>query len=205
QGVRRLNGVRPGVVVPGLVARPRAPSGGHGPGGPLPRPPRGRPDRRGAAPLVVRAGRGAARRGRLSGAVGPTDGPDPPPTRVTAVTYEGRDGSASAMLLPDDRSCPATTGTGRGEGTGMAGGARLLRDKPWRDRNSMWLLPTIGCCGLLTWASFLYIGIRGRRRAWLGAAAAYGVATIAYLAIVGSAPETADGTADTSGWRGTAG
>ena len=87
----------------------------------------------------------------------------------------------------------------------VQGGERLLREKPWRERNSMWLLPTIACCGLLTWASFLYIGIRSRRRSWLAAAAGYGVATIIYLAIVNSTPEAADGTADTSGWRGTAG
>lgn len=69
----------------------------------------------------------------------------------------------------------------------------------------MWLLPTIACCGLLTWASFLYIGIRSRKRAWLGAAAGYGLATIVYVAIVSTAPENADGTVDTSGWRSTTG
>ncbi len=85
------------------------------------------------------------------------------------------------------------------------GGERFRRDKPWRERNSMWLLPTIACCGLLTWASFLYIGIRSRRSTWLAAATAYGLATLAYLAVVGSAPRAADGTVDTSGWQGTAG
>lgn len=85
------------------------------------------------------------------------------------------------------------------------GGERLLRDKPWRERNSMWLLPTIACCGLLTWASFLYIGIRAKRPAWLAAAAGYGVATMAYVAVVNSAPRAADGTVDTSGWLQTAG
>ena len=69
----------------------------------------------------------------------------------------------------------------------------------------MWLLPTIACCGLLTWASFLYVGVRARRRAWLAASAGYGVATVVYLTIVQTAPESADGTADTSGWRGIAG
>ena len=47
------------------------------------------------------------------------------------------------------------------------------------------------CCGLLTWASFLYIGIRSRKRAWLDAAAGYGLATIVYVAIVSTAPENA--------------
>src|SRR6187402_1498601 len=85
------------------------------------------------------------------------------------------------------------------------GGERLLREKPWRERNSMWLLPTIACCGLLTWASFLYVGIRARQRTWLAAAGVYGVLTIVYVTILSSAPKAADGTTDLSGWRGAAG
>jgi hypothetical protein len=64
----------------------------------------------------------------------------------------------------------------------------------------MWLLPTVVCCGLLTWASFLYIGVRAKRRSWLAAAALYGAVFVVYLVVVGTAPEGADGSPDMSGW-----
>jgi hypothetical protein len=63
----------------------------------------------------------------------------------------------------------------------------------------MWLVPTVVCCGTLTWASFLYVGIKTKRRSWLIAAACYGVAFVLYLALQSTAPTAADGTTDTSG------
>jgi len=84
-------------------------------------------------------------------------------------------------------------------------GKLLLQDRDWRRRNSMWLLPTLVCCGVLTWASFLYVGVRAKRPAWLAAAAAYGVATATYFVLVDTAPRAADGTSITPGGQSTFG
>ena len=85
------------------------------------------------------------------------------------------------------------------KGQRMAGGDELLlQDRAWRRRNSMWLLPTLACCGVLTWASFLYIGVKAKRPSWLAAAAFYGVAFILYFVLVGTSPKAADGSTSTS-------
>ncbi len=88
----------------------------------------------------------------------------------------------------------------------MAGGDEvLLDDRAWRRRNSMWLLPTVLCCGLLTWGCFLFVGVRAKRRSWLTAAAVYGVAVVAYFVLIETGPKAPDGTSDTSSWQGTVG
>jgi len=69
----------------------------------------------------------------------------------------------------------------------------------------MWLLPTLLCCGVLTWASFLYVGVRAKQRAWLYAAAVYGAVSVAYFVLVDMAPKAADGSTSSSGWQSTAG
>jgi hypothetical protein len=47
----------------------------------------------------------------------------------------------------------------------------------WKALHSLWVAPALAF-GFLTWTSFLYIGIRHRRRAWLIAAAVYGALTV---------------------------
>jgi DNA-binding SARP family transcriptional activator len=48
-----------------------------------------------------------------------------------------------------------------------------LRSRPWRFWHSLWLLPALLGFGFCTWLSFLYIGIRARRRDWLLVAGGY--------------------------------
>jgi hypothetical protein len=52
-----------------------------------------------------------------------------------------------------------------------------LLSASWRRRHSLWLIGPIFGFGMVTWASFLYIGWKARRRAWLVAAALYAIAT----------------------------
>lgn len=87
----------------------------------------------------------------------------------------------------------------------MHGDETLLQDRDWRRRNSMWMLPVVTCCGVLTWTSFLYIGIRAKRPSWLAAAGFYGLAFVLYYILVSAAPTATDGSPDTSGWQYTAG
>ncbi len=48
--------------------------------------------------------------------------------------------------------------------------SRRLRSRTWRAANSWWLaVPAVG----LPWLAFLYMGLRGRRPAWVAAAAGY--------------------------------
>ena len=54
--------------------------------------------------------------------------------------------------------------------------AERLCTRCWRLRNSTWMLPALLLLGLATWASFLYVGIKGKRRDWLIWAALYGAA-----------------------------
>jgi DNA-binding SARP family transcriptional activator len=53
-----------------------------------------------------------------------------------------------------------------------------LRSRAWRALHSLWLLPALLGFGFWTWLSFLYIGIRARRRNWLLIAVAYAVLLI---------------------------
>ena len=48
-----------------------------------------------------------------------------------------------------------------------------LRSRPWRTLHSLWLLPALLGLGFWTWLSFLYLGMRARRRNWLLTAVAY--------------------------------
>jgi Helix-hairpin-helix motif len=72
-------------------------------------------------------------------------------------------------------------------GTSSQDPAQKLRSVWWRISHSAWMLPSILCIGILTGASFLYIGVRARRKAWwipgivylvvgLGCFVAFGVA-----------------------------
>lgn len=48
-----------------------------------------------------------------------------------------------------------------------------LRSRLWRIWHSLWVLPALTGLGVFTWVSFLYIGMRARRRDWLLFAAGY--------------------------------
>lgn len=80
-----------------------------------------------------------------------------------------------------------------------------LADRNWRLKNSAWIAGTIVCCGFSTWASFLYVGISAKRRDWLIAASGYALATVAFSAMIGSAPRLPGGEADTSSWQSNVG
>ena len=50
----------------------------------------------------------------------------------------------------------------------------------WRVRNSAWILVPLLSIGLLTWAAFLFVGIRAKNRMWLIFAAIWFVIMIGY-------------------------
>jgi DNA uptake protein ComE-like DNA-binding protein len=53
---------------------------------------------------------------------------------------------------------------------------QLLASRAWRWRNSLWLLGPVLGLGMITWASFLYVGRKARRTDWLVAGVLYAVA-----------------------------
>ncbi|GAA1195172.1 ComEA family DNA-binding protein [Pseudonocardia alaniniphila] len=55
----------------------------------------------------------------------------------------------------------------------------LLADRAWRIRHSIWLLGPIVGIGIITWASFLYVGTKASRRDWQIAGGLYAAATAA--------------------------
>jgi DNA uptake protein ComE-like DNA-binding protein len=59
--------------------------------------------------------------------------------------------------------------------------AEKLASRTWRMQHSAWMLPAFLCAGIFVWASFLYIGIRARRREWLLAAAGYAGAIVVVI------------------------
>lgn len=62
----------------------------------------------------------------------------------------------------------------------------------WRAANSLWVIPTLICCGLLTWTSFLYIGVRTRRRVWIISAAVYFAAAVGMIVLMALSGPTDD-------------
>ena len=52
----------------------------------------------------------------------------------------------------------------------------LLASRTWRWRHSVWLLGPIVGLSMVTWAAFLYVGAKARRRDWLAAAVLYAIA-----------------------------
>jgi DNA uptake protein ComE-like DNA-binding protein len=62
-----------------------------------------------------------------------------------------------------------------------------------------WLLLILLGFGLTTWAAFLYIGIRARRRSWLVWAAVYGALLVASLALDSGTPSPAASSAGAIG------
>ncbi|MFC6009565.1 ComEA family DNA-binding protein [Nocardia lasii] len=53
----------------------------------------------------------------------------------------------------------------------------------WRITHSLWVLPTFAC-GLLTWTSFLYIGLRTKTRAWTLCGVIYLVGAVACFVLM---------------------
>jgi hypothetical protein len=73
--------------------------------------------------------------------------------------------------------------------------AERLCSRSWRLKNSVWLLPAILLVGLLTWASFLYIGLKARKRTWLVASGIFGAGAVLLVTLV---TLTGDGSKETS-------
>jgi hypothetical protein len=69
----------------------------------------------------------------------------------------------------------------RGRSPAPAGGAHAARGRS-RFREKAWLLLTLPV-GLTTWAAFLYIGIRARRRRWLAWAGVYLAGVVVWLVL----------------------
>lgn len=55
---------------------------------------------------------------------------------------------------------------------------QLLADRKWRLRHSVWMLGPIVSFGMITWVSFLYIGVRARRRDWQIAGVLYAIGVV---------------------------
>jgi len=70
----------------------------------------------------------------------------------------------------------------------------------WRLRHSLWLVVPVLSVGILTWAAFLYVGVRARRPAWWIAGIVYAAA----LVVVFVLDETSARRPNeyTSGWGG---
>ncbi len=73
---------------------------------------------------------------------------------------------------------------------------QLLTDRRWRLRNSIWMLGPILGFAIITWASFLYIGIKARRRDWQIAAIIYAIGIVVVIVFT---PTTTDSSGAPSG------
>jgi hypothetical protein len=122
---------------------------------------------------------------------------EPPAQEPMAASDTG----ASSRV--EERVAATSTGEGadadasdRGRGTAeptkveQRAGRQVVRstEPGWRVRHSLWLVAPLLGFGLLTWAAFLYIGLRTHHRPWLVASALYGTAAISVVAIISSSP-----------------
>lgn len=87
----------------------------------------------------------------------------------------------------------------KGREQGLAGGWR------WKLRHSLWLLAIVLSLGFGTSAAFFYIGLHTKRRSWIWAAAAYGMATIVLIALISTLPKDTAGEVDSTSWQNNAG
>lgn len=82
--------------------------------------------------------------------------------------------------------------------------AERLCSRSWRLRNSLWIAPVILLAGIATWASFLYIGLKAKRKSWLIAAGVFGVGAIVTMTLIQSYSDGVKGTSsageNASGW-----
>jgi hypothetical protein len=72
-------------------------------------------------------------------------------------------------------------------------------------RHSLWTAPALIGLGFLTWTSFLYIGIRARRRSWIICGIAYLIGIIIAIVLFAIDPGTNDSDPATSGPAGNVG
>jgi hypothetical protein len=75
-----------------------------------------------------------------------------------------------------------------------------LASRRWRLRHSLWLLVPVLSVGILTWAAFLYVGVRARRPAWWIAGIVY-AAALALVLVLDETSARRPGE-PTSGWGG---
>ena len=67
---------------------------------------------------------------------------------------------------------------------------QLLADRRWRLRHSIWMLGPILSFAIMTWASFLYIGIKARRRDWQIAAILYAIGIVVVIVFTPTTPDS---------------
>lgn len=79
---------------------------------------------------------------------------------------------------------------------------QLLADRKWRLRHSVWMLGPILGFGFITWASFLYVGVKARRRDWVIAGVSYAIVVgVLFYFIDGTQPPS-DAAAPSDDWVG---
>lgn len=127
----------------------------------------------------------------------PTSGPPPLPTGFMPLDTSSRmpPKGPTSMTSPPGYSVPGHSAAGHSvpgqsvpgqsvPGYAPAEDAAVTRHGlGWKILHSLWMAPALAL-GFLTWGAFLYIGVRHRHRAWLIAAAAYGVLTVAVVALI---------------------
>src|SRR4051812_20062687 len=111
--------------------------------------------------------------------------PVPVAATVTAAPFT----EWAALPVSGPAVAPAAAGAGRRRSGRPS--STLLRRRTWRWWHSLWMLPCILGVGILTWISFLYIGVRARRRRWLRHAAVYGAAAVTAVVVSNKGPEVA--------------
>ncbi|WP_433136080.1 serine/threonine-protein kinase [Actinomadura nitritigenes] len=112
----------------------------------------------------------------------PASGPPPLPTGFVPFDTSSRMPSQDPahMASTPGYSVPGHSTPGHAPAEDPA----MTRHGPgWKLLHSLWVAPALAL-GFLTWGSFLYIGVRHRHRAWLIAAAVYGVLTVAVGALI---------------------
>ncbi|WP_147425207.1 serine/threonine-protein kinase [Bailinhaonella thermotolerans] len=187
-----------GVQRTGHVTPPRGPGGRPVPPGAGPTPPGAgiTPPGAGVTPPgagVTPPGAGVTPPG--AGSVPPGAGSVPPGPGVTpptpAVPYgvppTGPPYGAAPTPPPAYGSGPLGPGTAYGRPY-PGGNPTAGLPAGWKLAHSLWMLPVL-LLGMFTWVSFLYIGARARRRAWLVWGGVYLVLAVTGFAAVANTPE----------------
>lgn len=86
--------------------------------------------------------------------------------------------------------------------TGPGSPEQLLADRKWRLRHSIWMVGPILSLGILTWASFLYIGVKARRPDWLIAGVIYAIAAGVLFFFTDETPSPAGTPGGAADWVG---
>jgi len=88
---------------------------------------------------------------------------------------------------------------------GVTTPVELLCDRKWRLKNSLWMLATVAGFGVLTWAAFLYIGVRAKNKAWLAFAGGFFLLVAASLTLSSMYSDGVKGTSSSAGESWSAG